>query len=83
MKQKICLILKNNPGWTGGSEYIKNILFSFSYLDLKDRQKVELHLISFENSFVNNKLEKYCKQIHTYYDLKPNFMRGIFKNKKV
>ena len=28
-KTKICLIMKNNEGWTGGSEYIKNILFSF------------------------------------------------------
>ena len=34
-KNKICLILRNNPGWKGGSEYIKNILFSFSYLNKK------------------------------------------------
>ena len=28
-KNRICLILKNNSGWTGGTEYIKNILFFF------------------------------------------------------
>ena len=49
-KHKICLILRNNPGWKGGSEYIKNILFSFSYLRANDRKKVELHLINFDNS---------------------------------
>ena len=79
VKQKICLILKNNSGWTGGSEYIKNILSSFSYLDLQDRQNVELHLISFESSSVNKKLEKYSDYLHTYNNLRPNFfIKGVF-----
>ena len=35
-KNKICLILKDNPDWTGGSQYIKNILLSFKYLQKKE-----------------------------------------------
>ena len=78
-KNKICLILKNNPGWTGGSEYIKNILFSFSYLDSFDRNKVELHLISFEKLTLNKSLEKCCDYIHTFNDLKPSFIKIFFQ----
>lgn len=80
-KNKICLILKNNEGWTGGSEYIKNILFSFSYLEPYVRKKIELHLISFENKNFNKTLEKYYDYIHTYDNLSPLFIRKLFKQK--
>ena len=80
-KNKICLIMKNNEGWTGGSEYIKNILFSFSYLETNDRKKVELHLISFENKNFNKSLEKYYDYLHTYDNLSPLFIRKLFKQK--
>ena len=79
-KNRICLILKNNSGWTGGTEYIKNILASFSYLDNFDRKNVELHLISFDSS--SNNLEKDCDFLHEYRNQRNPFIRYIFSTKK-
>ncbi len=81
-KHKICLILRNNPGWKGGSEYIKNILFSFSYLRAHDRKKVELHLINFDNSIDTINFHKYCDYLHSYSDLKSSILRKFFHMKK-
>jgi len=82
-KNKICLILRNNPGWKGGSEYIKNILFSFSYLTKKDRKNVELHLINFDNSIDKNSLKDYCDYLHSYSDIKNSRLKKLFLNKKI
>ena len=79
-KNRICLILKNNSGWTGGTEYIKNILASFSYLDNLDRKNVELHLISFDSS--SNNLEKDCDFLHEYRNQRNPFIRYIFSTNK-
>ncbi len=80
-KNKICLVLKNNPGWTGGSEYIKNILSSFTYLNSIDRRKVELHLISFGEPSFNKNLDKYCDYLHTYQKLEHFITKKVFKQK--
>lgn len=76
-RNKICLILKNNPQWTGGSEYIKNILLSFSYLEKNERDKIELHLISFERSSENNNL--LISNSDYFYSLK--YFRNTFLGK--
>ena len=81
-KNKICLILKDNPDWTGGSQYIKNILFSFKYLKNKERRKLELHLISFENPSSGNKLDKYCEYLHSYYLVKNPLIKSFLLNQK-
>ena len=79
-KHKICLILRNNPGWTGGTEYIKNIFFAFSFLSKKERKKIELHLILLKiNKF--NYLKKYCDYYIPIQILK-NFIRKYFILKK-
>tara|TARA_B100000212_G_scaffold285284_1_gene225748 strand:- start:824 stop:1990 length:1167 start_codon:yes stop_codon:yes gene_type:complete len=67
-KNKICLIMKNNSNWTGGSEYIKNILLSFSFLEKNERDKIEVYLISFESSLENDYL--FLKNSDYYYSLR-------------
>ena len=81
-KNKICLILKDNKDWTGGSQYIRNIIFAFNYLKKKDRRKIELHLISFENPSLGNKLDKYCEYLHSYYSIKNRFIKKFLLSQK-
>lgn len=77
-KNKICLILRNNPGWQGGSEYIKNILFSFSYLKKSDREKIELYFISFDNSFDFNLIKNYCDYFYSFSKLQNPILKKFF-----
>ena len=81
-KNKICLILKDNPDWTGGSQYIKNILLSFKYLQKKERRQLEVHLISFENPSSVNKLDKYCEYLHSYSLIKNPLIKKFLLSHK-